>query len=329
MKRKHISETLVPCAASVTLLLLSACATGEGSPGPLPTGYESFGTDGDSGPVDTEGETDGAMPELGYQWCMEATNSSYEDGGVVASIFYAGTMNSPQGCVCASAELHEWLIDNAVSGEVDVSPSASPPQDIGSLRVMAYNQAESDCFDEAPDPILFPNNCEDGLVEDGALDADTAVAGFQYPTLHLGNYDLETECTVTRFYVDGEYQPPGETCKFMTAGSYSFTTAPNGALEIGSDLVSDIIEQPGCLYTEGGRIELVGGDYEFTGIRREELLWELGVRNGDEPLTVNGYDVTTVDGAWSAWSALRSAVDFELEVDRPRVGTVSLKFTLI
>ena len=194
---------------------------------------------------------------------------------------------------------------------------------------MAYNQAESDCFDEAPDPILFPNNCEDGLVEDGALDADTAVAGFQYPTLHLGNYDLETECTVTRFYVDGEYQPPGETCKFMTAGSYSFTTAPNGALEIGSDLVSDIIEQPGCLYTEGGRIELVGGDYEFTGIRREELLWELGVRNGDEPLTVNGYDVTTVDGAWSAWSALRSAVDFELEVDRPRVGTVSLKFTLI
>ena len=70
-------------AASLLLASASsimACATGEGPPGPQPTGYESFGTDGDGGPVDTEGDTDGAMPEEGHWWCMEATNSSYEDG---------------------------------------------------------------------------------------------------------------------------------------------------------------------------------------------------------------------------------------------------------
>lgn len=319
----------MPRAASVTLLFLAACASGEGPPGAQITGVmETFGTEGDGDPVDTDGDTDGAMPEVGYLWCMEAINSSYEDGATTVPIYYAGTMNSPQGCVCASEELHEWLNDNAVSGEVDVSPSPALPQDIATLRVVAYNNAENECFTTAPDPVSFPNNCEDGLVDGGALDADVAV-GFQYPTLHLGDYDLGTDCNVTRYYVDGDYQPPGETCKFMTAGSYNFTTASNGALEVDSDLVSDILGQPGCLYTEGGRIELVGGDYEFTGIRREELLWELGVRNGDEPLTVNGYDVTTVDGAWSAWSALQSSVDFELEVDRPHVGTVSLKFTLI
>ena len=192
---------------------------------------------------------------------------------------------------------------------------------------MAYGQAASHCFEEAPDPAAFPNNCEDGLVEDGALDADAAV-GFQYPTLHLGNYDLETDCVVPRFYVDGNYQPPGETCSFMS-GSYGFSTTSTGVLEVDRGLVGDIIAQPGCLYTEGGRIELVGGNYEFTGISRGDLLWELGIRNGDQPLSINGYDVTTVDGAYAAWEALRSSSEFDLSVDRRRVGTVVLEFKLI
>ncbi len=307
-------------------LITAACATGEGPSGPQITGFESFGTEGDSEVVDTDGDTDGSMPEQGYLWCMEATNSSYEDGATVEPIYYAGTMDSPQGCVCAPQEVHEWLTDNAVSGEVDVSPSASLPQEIGLLRVFAYNEAESVCFSEAPDPVSFPNNCEDGLVEGGALDA-AVVAGFQYPTLHLGDYDLETECVVSRFYVDGDYEPPGETCSFMT-GSYSFTTSSNGTLEVDADLVEDILGQPGCLYSEAGRIALVGGDYEFTGIKSGDLLWELGIRNGDEPRTVNGSDVTTVDGAYDAWWALRSAKDFTLVVARGR-GTTVLKFKLV
>lgn len=50
-------------------------------------------------------------------------------------------------------------------------------------------------------------------------------------------------CTVTRFYVDGEYVPPGETCSFMS-GNYIFTVSATGALEVDKGLVDDVLAQP-------------------------------------------------------------------------------------
>ncbi len=96
------------------------------------------------------------------------------------------------------------------------------------------------------------------------------------------------------------------------------------------------VEQGG----DGGQLELAARDEErellglglgVVGTRHDgsgDLLWELGIRNGDEPRTVNGYGVSTVDGAYDAWWALRSAKVFTMVVARGR-GTTTLKFKLI
>ena len=95
---------------------LVACAEGQSPPGPQPTGV-TWGSGGSGGPIgdtDTEGDTEGPMPELGHLWCTRADNSMYENAnGVGIDITYSDG-SSPEGCACAPQETHDWLIMNMV-----------------------------------------------------------------------------------------------------------------------------------------------------------------------------------------------------------------------
>ena len=301
---------------------LVACAEGQGPPNPQPTGYpvETYGTGGSGGPVDTDGDTEGPMPEFGHLWCTRADNSVYEDGnGVEVDIVYADDGSAPQGCSCAPQETHDWLIMNMTGSVVPMDGSVLLPSDVVNLRGNIYQEAENECFSLVPDPS-FANNCNDGENEDSPLDADPSSVGFQYPPIAYGDRDGVQECEIARSYE--VYPTPGE-CSFID-GNYSFTDA-HGVLMVSSGFVDKILGMPGCLYLEDARIELNGsGSYEFVSVTRGELLYELGVRSGDVPLKLNGYDVTTAAGAFDAWAALQGTTKFTLVVQR---GGSSVKLT--
>jgi len=308
---------------------LMACAEGQGPGGPEPTGFpaETYGTGGTGGPVgesDTDGDTEGPMPEFGHKWCTRADNSLYEDANDVEfDIVYADDGSKPQGCSCAPQETHDWLIMNMVGSVVPMDGSISLPPDVLNLRGNIYQQTENECFSLVPDPT-FVNNCNDGEFQDSALDADTMMAGFQYPPIAYGDRSGEDTCEVARYY---EVYPSSGDCSFID-GSYNFTDV-HGTLEVSSGFVDKIIGMPGCLYLEQARIELDGsGSYEFVSVARGELLYELGIRSGDIPVTLNGYDITTVAGAFDAWSGLQEKSSFTLVVNRGSTN-VTLTYDLV
>ena len=307
---------------------LVACAEGVGPDGAQPTGLtvQTYGSGGSGGPIgdtDTEGDTEGPMPEFGHIWCTRADNSMYENAnGVDVDITYLDG-SKPEGCSCAPQETHDWLIMNMVGSVVPMDGSISLPSDVVNLRGNIYQDAENECFSLVPNPS-FVSNCNDGAFEDSALDADTTTVGFQYPAISYGDRDGAEECDLGRYYE--VYPAPGD-CSFID-GSYSFTDVRE-RLKVSGEFVDKVIGMPGCLYLEQARIELNGsGSYVFASVVSGELLHELGIRSGDIPVSLNGYDITTVSGAYDAWSALQGASSFTLVVRRGG-SNVTLTYDLI
>ncbi|MCR9161757.1 MAG: hypothetical protein ACE37F_36295 [Nannocystaceae bacterium] len=296
-------------------LLLAACAEGVGPADPQPSG--SF-------PSDTDGDTEGPMPEPGHLWCTRADNATYEDGsGTEFDVVYADDGSKPQGCWCTAQETHDWLTSNMAGNVVPMDGSISLPSDVVNLRSNIYQDARNVCFSLVPDPS-FANNCNDGEVEDAALDADAASIGFQFPSIVYGDRDGVQDCTISMAY---EVYPSAADCSFID-GSYSFTDV-RGTLQVSTGFVDKIIAQPGCLYLEDARIEPDGsGSYEFASVTRGELIHELGIRTGDVPVTLNGYDITTIGGAFDAWEAVQGATSFTLVVRRAG-SSVTLTYDLI
>jgi general secretion pathway protein C len=76
-------------------------------------------------------------------------------------------------------------------------------------------------------------------------------------------------------------------------------------------LVNSLLANQGALmrtarvvpFEEGGRVVGV----KLYGIRRSSLLGRLGIQNGDMLRTINGYDMTSPDGALEAFTRLQNA----------------------
>ena len=82
---------------------------------------------------------------------------------------------------------------------------------------------------------------------------------------------------------------------------------------------------PGCLLVEGGRVDATSSGYEFTGISTNTLLWDLGLRTGDVPLSIDGMPLRTIEDAFTAYDALRSEQEWSLAVKRGS-STVTLEY---
>ena len=52
------------------------------------------------------------------------------------------------------------------------------------------------------------------------------------------------------------------------------------------------------------------------GIRRNSVLGQLGIQNGDMLRTINGYDMSSPDSALEAYARLRSAERITLNLNR-------------
>lgn len=74
-------------------------------------------------------------------------------------------------------------------------------------------------------------------------------------------------------------------------------------------------------HEQGGRVVGV----KLYGIRRNSLLGEIGMQNGDMMSTVNGFDMSSPDTALEAYAKLRSANDLTVAVQR-RGRSVNLQY---
>jgi general secretion pathway protein C len=64
--------------------------------------------------------------------------------------------------------------------------------------------------------------------------------------------------------------------------------------------------------TEGGKTVAVG----LRGVRDGSLLYSLGLRDGDELHSINGFDISDPEGALTAYAKLRTADHLTISVVR-------------
>ncbi len=311
MNRTVSGLTIFCIAASV-----AACATGEGPPDDFPDAI-TFGSGADSGSgglqedTDTDGETDGPIPEEGQRWCTRAASATHTNSQGQASIpvTYPDS-TSPEGCSCAPQETHEWLLARLVGNEIQVDSATHPlaPDDVLALRNNVYSDAGSVCTGLLPAGAMA-SNCNDGMAQGGALDS-SPLTGFQHPGLYHGDRDGSQECIVSR-----TYQVDPDDCSFVD-GDYGITRSKTGAYEIPQSTFDDFFDNPGCLYQESGRVDAVTGGYEFKRVGSGTLLHDLGLRTGDIPVLIDGLGLSTVDDAFAAYDAVRDNTSWTLTIRR-------------
>jgi type II secretory pathway component PulC len=62
--------------------------------------------------------------------------------------------------------------------------------------------------------------------------------------------------------------------------------------------------------------ERSAGGFELKNVTVGTLAWELGLQSGDIPLTVNGYNVTTMEGVFDALAGLQTATFLTVAIQR-------------
>lgn len=290
------------------LLCSSGCATGETVDGiPNANTLGSAGSGGIEEDTDTDGGDDGSVPETGHLWCTRADAAQYVDttGQTGLPIAYSdGT--PPEGCSCAPRETHEWLLPRLVGNQY-VADGPSLPLDVQNLRNNIYQEAENSCMALTPGAAQ-QSNCNLGQIEGSALDIQP-LPGFQHPGLYLGSRDGDEECLFTRSF--GATAPE---CSFVN-GSYGISL--NGKVRtIPEKTLSRFLANPGCLLAESGRVESRAGVYQLSGVTRDSLLWQLGLRTGDQLQSVNGLPLSTIEDAFTAFDVLRDETTWHVIVRR-------------
>lgn len=97
---------------------------------------------------------------------------------------------------------------------------------------------------------------------------------------------------------------------------------------VDADFVDALRLDPALLVLDGVSLDyLTSGGWEFGGVTSGSLMDRLGLQNGDIPQTVNGYDVTTLDGVLAARSALDSATSLTVVVTRSG-SPVTLEYSI-
>ncbi|MCY1058402.1 hypothetical protein [Nannocystis sp. SCPEA4] len=99
-----------------------------------------------------------------------------------------------------------------------------------------------------------------------------------------------------------------------------------------ADDVGDVVNSPLPLVVcdDAMLIPLIAGGFEIIQADAGELLYELGMRNGDIPLEINGFPLESPEDAMLAMHELwyiENETDFELEILRG-VSNITLSYTL-
>ena len=98
-------------------------------------------------------------------------------------------------------------------------------------------------------------------------------------------------------------------------------TGGNGKYVVEQEVLDKILENPEQLYSQvrvvphkdsNGEID----GYRMSGIRRNSLFYQLGVKNGDIVHAVNGKPLTSTGSAMDAYNSLQSAKNFSFEITR-------------
>ncbi|MCY1053895.1 hypothetical protein [Nannocystis sp. SCPEA4] len=153
--------------------------------------------------------------------------------------------------------------------------------------------------------------------------------------------DKEDELTPDQFFCpslmcgeDTEDVPTtGEPLECASWSPASMVTTSGGVHFMDDADVGDLIADPSPLLLCDDVIlaELAtGGGFEVDQADLGELLYVLGLRDGDIPLTLNGFSLETVEDAMFAFNELwfvEGETDFELDVQRP-FAVVTLYYSL-
>lgn len=98
--------------------------------------------------------------------------------------------------------------------------------------------------------------------------------------------------------------------------------------EIDEDFFDSLLLHPDQLLHDRTRLEWTGSYFEFQGILAGDLADKLGFQSGDQLDSVNGYDVSTIAEAWTAFSKVYGSNSFTVHVTRS--GSVEiLEYVLV
>ncbi len=300
-------------------------------------------TDGSSSTTDdlygdTTGEIyldlgSGLPTSYGEYWCVRAEGAFQTLNGSTSLVTYSdGT--APEGCQCLllNHPVHQWIVENEINNTVtidetllDVDPSVTAllAEQLISVRESIYGSAVESCLNQVS-PGASSNTCEDPLLFD--LDPSTAI--LEPKELYRGNRLGQTEC------VPVEESNSSETCDYLSKLPVSFV---RGFYEVSYDDFSKLLNDGSCLMKNGWSVGLNANKnaFIFMGIKKDDLMYRLGLREGDQALWISyqgsRFDVQSYSGFYKAYQQLRYIQPKEtVEVVVLREGReINLKYNLL
>ncbi len=237
--------------------------------------------------------------------------------------------------------------DEIPDEEFVVDPNAPPPPCEGSMKLVA--SVHSERFEDwsfatistgASSPLLYRQG---GQVEGNEVLAIFPSAVFLKPS-------TGQPCSLALFQQSGSEKRPARTTtpRRPTTASVSAKTSKTGGFtkaeldanikrvsdtefSVTRDLVDKVLQNQAALMRSARIVphevdgKVVG--VKLYGIRRNSLLGQLGLQNGDLMRTINGYDMTSPDRALEAYSKLRSADTLTVALQR-RGANVNVSYRI-
>lgn len=115
------------------------------------------------------------------------------------------------------------------------------------------------------------------------------------------------QCLGTPDATGGQNWDPGAHVRFDTR---------LGVYEVDQVLVDQLKADASALSNDKAWLEETTGGFIFRDVYSGSLAYELGLRSGDIPVSLDGMRLDTFDAVLDAWAAAYSSTSFTLEVDR-------------
>jgi hypothetical protein len=262
-------------------------------------------------------------PEPAY-WCGEVPSPTAYDGKqAVGGIVGDGPNGYPQFCDCAPALMNEDLEALAAGNPLAAQVLSTANDDLVNFRNLLWDGAEVVCIAERiaqyPAPEADGDNCMDRIDRKDGGGGVTPI----YQDLSMG------ECSAMSIYGDNYYAMPTDNWDdyYTLSNVISFNTG-EGEYYVDAFFFSDVLATPAWLLNDSAYIDWNGSAFQIYGATSGDIVYALGLRTGDKPLTLNGYTISTVEGALQAHTALQNESVYTLVVNRPGVGNVTFVYNI-
>jgi hypothetical protein len=216
---------------------------------------------------------------------------------------------SPRACIAASEEIHQDLFLLGVDIDNQIVITSMHDAALIAFRDDVFIEAEGRCdmLADTQSPGST-NDCTSILIDD------------TFPI----QYAASQMCM-------GEYQPPIDNWWDHYELEEVIELNPtNGAYSIDAEFFDAMIYNPWWLMGDSAYIARNGNsDFAFFNVQSGDVVDALGIESGDVPQTLNAFDVTSILEVSLAYLQLWQATEFELVVNRPGVGTVTLDYEVV